>query len=75
MRAENVISHRNARENARAAATEAAARIESGLLDSVKFTSEQLDYAYSNFERSPAAALAFTVANTGIANTPADLGR
>ena len=64
----------DARVNARAAATESADRIDSGLLHSVEFTTEQLDYAYANFERSPAAALSFLAANTGVANTPADLG-
>ncbi len=44
------------------------------MLDSFSFTTEQLDYAFTNFERSPAAALSFLAADTGVANTPADLG-
>ena len=70
----NTASRRNARDTARAVAAENAARIERSLINSVKFTSEQLDFAFNNFERSPAAALSFITANTGIANTPADLG-
>ena len=70
----NAAAHRNSRDTARAVVAENDARIERSLLDSVKFTSEQLDFAFANFERSPAAALAFIVANTGVASTPADLG-
>ena len=43
-------------------------------MGSFQFTEEELAYAADNFERSPVAALAFSVANTGIANTPEDLG-
>lgn len=53
---------------------DAADLMENTLLSSVAFTKVQLDYAYNNFERSPAAVLSFLAANTGIANTPADLG-
>jgi hypothetical protein len=58
----------------RNSAADAADLEESTLLDSVTFSEAQLDYACNNFERSPAAALAFTVANSGICNTPDDLG-
>jgi hypothetical protein len=63
-----------ARLAARAAERDASATIERTLLDAVTFSEEQLDYAYSNFERSPTAALAFLTANTGICKKLADLG-
>jgi hypothetical protein len=62
------------RYDARSAAAALAARMELDLQDQVSYSTEQLDWIYDNFERSPAAALAFISANTGIANTPADLG-
>ena len=62
------------RADSRTAKSEAAARAEQNLLDSIKFDDSQLDWVYENFERSPSAALAFLAANTGVAHTPADLG-
>jgi hypothetical protein len=43
-------------------------------MGSFHFSKAELAYAADNFERSPVAALAFAVANTGIANTPEYLG-
>jgi hypothetical protein len=57
-----------------AAAREPAPAIEAAIMGSYHFTEAELAYAADNFERSPVAALAFSVANTGIANTPEDLG-
>jgi len=81
----NADAHRDSRAAAAAAADDAAAaaavaaaaeaaQIEAALLDSFQFTAAELSYAANNFERSPVAALAFLAANTGIANTPEDLG-
>jgi hypothetical protein len=53
---------------------DSAALIELSLEDAVTFDAEQLDHVYSNYERSPASALAFLTANTGICNKPSDLG-
>jgi hypothetical protein len=58
----------------RNSAADAADLEESTLLDSVTFNEAQIQYIIDNFERSPAAALAFTTANTGICKKPADLG-
>ena len=52
------------RADSRTAKSEAAARAEQNLLDSIKFDDSQLDWVYENFERSPSAALAFLAANT-----------
>ena len=56
------------------AAREPAPAIKGDIMGSYRFTEAELAYAADNFERSPVAALAFSVANTGIANTPEDLG-
>jgi len=66
--------YRSAADLAADAAQLEAAQIEAALLDSFHFTAAELSYAANNFERSPVAALAFLAANTGIANTPEDLG-
>jgi hypothetical protein len=66
--------HRLPQQDRQAAAREPAPAIEAAIMGSFQFTEEELAYAADNFERSPVAALAFSVANTGIANTPEDLG-
>jgi hypothetical protein len=66
--------HRWAHQNRRGATRAQIEAMEAGIMTSYKFTVAELAYAADNFERSPVAALAFSVANTGIANTPEDLG-
>ncbi len=66
--------HRVAQQAHHDAAREPAPAIEAEIMSSYRFTEAELAYAADNFERSPVAALAFSVANTGIANTPEDLG-
>jgi hypothetical protein len=58
----------------RDSAVNAADQFDSTLLDSFSFSTAQLDYISDNFERSPAAALAFITANTGICKKLPDLG-
>ena len=67
-------AHRVAQRDLQAAAQTPAQAIEASIMGSFNFTEAELAYAADNFERSPVAALAFAVANTGIANTPEDLG-
>jgi hypothetical protein len=74
IRSANSASHVRARVQLRNSAADAADHIASTLLDSFNFDEVQIEYIVNNFERSPAAALAFTTANTGICKKPADLG-
>ena len=61
--------------NASAAAARARDQaIEASIMGSFAFTEAELKFAADNFEDSPIAALAFLAANTGIANSPSDLG-
>jgi hypothetical protein len=69
------IQHQsNNRASIAAAARARDQAIEASIMGSFAFTEAELKFAADNFEESPIAALAFLAANTGIANSPSDLG-
>jgi hypothetical protein len=70
----NAAQHRDVRAAAQEERSAHNAQIEAELPHSYRFTEAELEYAAEKFEQSPVAALAFLAANTGIANTPEDLG-
>jgi len=75
VRRDAVIQHQsNNRASIAAAARARDQAIEASIMGSFAFTEAELKFAADNFEESPIAALAFLAANTGIANSPIDLG-